>query len=303
MANPNTIGCATFTAIFSLALGATASAGPYVAGNRAFPATPTTEDPFVADEFALSAKRMREGSTPSSPTIRETEFEAEIGKRLTESLGLSFEGGYEIKDPVGGTNDYGFENFKATLKYQFFKSAEHESLASFGVTREFGGTGAARVDADTVGATTPTFYFGKGFGDLGDRIAYLKPFAVTATLGYQIADRRSITRPDMIVAGGSIQYSLRYLEGNVRYIGLPEFIERLTPLVEFSYATPATNASGTATTGIIAPGVVYSGNHFDVGVEALIPATRTAGTNVGFIASLHWRFSGMLESVFFGDEE
>jgi hypothetical protein len=34
----------------------------------------------------------------------------------------------------------------------------------------------------------------------------------------------------------------------------------------------------------------------------LIPATRSAGTNVGFIANFHWRFDGILESVFFGDE-
>src|SRR5882757_6472539 len=174
MADSLPLACVALAALLSLALGTTAMAGPYVAGNRSFPATPTTEDPFVADEFALSAKRTREASTPSSPTVRDTEIEAEIGKRLTQSLGLSFEGGYEIEDPVGGTNLYGFENFKATLKYQFFKSEAHESLASFGVKREFGGTGAARVDADTVGATTPTFYFGKGFGDLGDRIAYLK---------------------------------------------------------------------------------------------------------------------------------
>ena len=292
MANPLSSAGAVLAALLSL--GTTALAGPYVAGNRAFPATPTTEDPFVADEFALSAQRTREGSTPSSPTVRDTEIEAEIGKRLTENLGLILEGGYEIEDPVGAPNVYGFENFKATLKYQFFKNEAHESLAAFGITREFGGTGAARVDADRIGSTMPTFYFGKGFGDLGDGLNYLKPLAVTGVLGYQIADRRSTARPDLILAGGSIQYSLRYL-------GLPEFIERMTPLVEFSYSTPATRSEGTTTKGVIAPGIVYSGNQFDIGVEALIPATRSAGTNVGFIANFHWRFTGALESVFFGD--
>jgi hypothetical protein len=283
-----------------LALGAAASAGPYIAGNRAFPATPTTDDPFVADEFALNIAQTRQGSTASSPTVREHEFEVEIAKRLTENLGLSFSGGYKIADSVGASSRYGFENFKATAKYQVYESDAHELLASLGVIREFGATGAARVDADHVSATTPTIYAGKGFGDLPDGVAVLKPLAVTGTFGYQFADTRSTAKPDLIVAGGSIQYSLRYLEGNVHYLGLPEFIDRLTPLVEILYTTPASRAAGTVTSGTVAPGVVYSGNRFDLGVEALIPATRQAGTNLGFIVSLHWRPGGVFETLLTG---
>jgi hypothetical protein len=301
MAKSFSIRDAARVALCWLALGAAASAGPYVAGNRAFPATPTTDDPFVSDELALSMSHTRQGSTAFSPTVRESEFEAEISKRLTEDLGLSFSGGYKIEDPVGAPSGYGFENVKAAVKYQFYESDAHELLAALGVIREFGGTGAARVDSDPVSATTPTLYVGKGFGDLPDGIAILKPLAVTGTFGYQVADTRSTADPDLIAAGGSIQYSLRYLEGNVRYLGLPEFIDRLTPLVEFLYTTPASRAAGTTTSGTVAPGVVYSGNRFDVGVEALIPATRQAGTNLGFIVSFHWRPGGVFESVLGGN--
>ncbi len=301
MADCSRIPVAACVASCWLALGAIASAGPYVAGNRAFPATPTTDDPFVADEFALNLSHTRQGSTPSDPTVRESEVEVEIAKRLTKNLGIALEGGYKIVDPVGAPSSYGFENFKATAKYQVYASDAHEFVGSLGVAREFGGTGAARVDADAVSATTPTVYIGKGFGDLPDNIAVLKPLAITGTLGYQVSDRRSSARPDLIVAGGSIQYSLRYLEGNVRYLGLPEFVDRMTPLVEILYTTPVSAASGTATAGKIAPGVVYSGNHFDLGIEALIPTTRPAGTNLGFIVSLHWRPDGIIARVFGGD--
>ena len=36
---------------------APAAAAPYAAGNRIFPATPTTEDPFVAGEAAFGSVR------------------------------------------------------------------------------------------------------------------------------------------------------------------------------------------------------------------------------------------------------
>jgi len=302
MAKSGSTFCAVALAFCVLAVSAPTSAGPYVVGNRSFAATPTTDDPFVADEMALTTSHTRQGSTASSPTVRETEFDAEIDKRVTKDFGLAFAGGYKIVDPVGAPNNYGFTNFTGTAKYQFVRSDAHEFISSFGVIREFGGTGAAGVGADHVGATTPTLYAGKGLGELPQSLAFLRPIAITGTFGYQFADRRSLDKPDFIVVGGSIQYSLRYLEGNVHYLGLPEFIDRLTPLVEIAYTTPASRASGISTAGTIAPGIIYGGNHFDLGIEALIPTTAQAGTNVGFVATFRWRFDGMLSAVFGGDE-
>ena len=42
------------------------------------------------------------------------------------------------------------------------------------------------------------------------------------------------------------------------------------------------------TTGTINPGVIWVGNKFQVGIEALIPINRQSGTNVGVIAQLHF---------------
>jgi hypothetical protein len=49
-----------------------------------------------------------------------------------------------------------------------------------------------RVDGATLGnddssSTRPTFYFGKGFGDLP--IGWARAFAITGELSYQIADK------------------------------------------------------------------------------------------------------------------
>ena len=81
-----------------------------------------------------------------------------------------------------------------------------------------------------------------------------------------------------------------YLKSAVVDLGLPDFINHLIPLVEANLQTPVANTltSGTMTTGTINPGVIWVGNTFQVGVEALIPINRQSGTNVGVIAQLHF---------------
>jgi hypothetical protein len=286
-----------------------ARAAPYVVGDRVFPATPTTDYPFIADAAYASVTRLRQG-TPDQAT-RETDLGFGVEKRITADLGVDLDGAYKRLARGADGNAYGFDNVEATLKYQLFLNDPHEFLLSIGVSREFGGSGAAGVDAEAVSATTPTIYMGKGFGDLPDALKYLRPLAITGVLGYRIPDERNRSTtvgdaatgarslaidhtPDQIVAGFALEYSLRYLQGNVAYVGLPPFIGRLTPLVEMKLAAPTGTSFGTPTTGVIAPGLIYSQNGIDFGVEALVPLTRQSGTNVGFIASLHIPFDVFL---------
>ena len=270
------------------------SAAPYVVGNRYFPPTPTTEDPFVSDEISLKVSQVRHGTTASESAHRETEAEFGIDKRITDDLGISIESSYKAIDYSTQSNKYGFDNVTATLTYQFYKNDDRELLLSAGIERMTGGTGASRIGAEDTGTTTPTFYFGKGFGDLPDGIKYLKPFAITGTVGYQFADVPAPSTPDLLTMGFSIQYSLRYMEGNVAYIGLPEWIDRIVPVIEFSYTTPTNSSSSVTTVGTVAPGFVYVGNNFDIGLEALVPATGQPKTDVGVIAMLHVRLGGAL---------
>jgi hypothetical protein len=80
---------------------------------------------------------------------------------------------------------------------------------------------------------------------------------------------------------------------------------RVTPLVEFAFTTPATGGSGTPPMGTIAPGFLYSGDVYQIGLEALIPANRASGTNVGVIAQVHLFFDDIFPTTLgrplFGD--
>jgi hypothetical protein len=180
-------------------------------------------------------------------------------------------------------------------------------VMSVGLSIEWGGTGAKDVGADPFNTYTPTLYFGKGFGDLPDTLSWIRPVAVTGQVGYAIPARRSTTtlsidpdsgdltadtefHPRVLNWGGTIQYSMPYLKSAVVDLGLPDFVNHLIPIVEATLQTPVSNTftSGTLTTGTINPGILWVGNTFQVGIEALIPINRQSGTNVGVIAQLHF---------------
>ena len=223
---------------------------------------------------------------------------------------MSFGSTYSHLSPPGGPTGVGangFQNFETTFKYRVFKDPAHEFVMSVGLSVEWGGTGAASVGADPSTTYTPTIYFGKGLGDLPDTLSWVRPIAITGQLGYAIPGRNSTTtfgidpdtgdptvdtefHPRVLNWGGTIQYSMPYLKSAVIDLGLPDFINHLIPLVEANLQTPVANTltSGTMTTGTINPGVIWVGNTFQVGIEALIPINRQSGTNVGAIAQLHF---------------
>jgi len=73
----------------------------------------------------------------------------------------------------------------------------------------------------------------------------------------------------------------------VRDFGLPSFIGGMIPILEITWSSPASTPSTEGTAWTFAPGVIYMGDCYQVGIEALIPGNKTAGTNVGAIAQLH----------------
>src|SRR5262249_33245392 len=108
---------------------------------------------------------------------------------LTEALAISVAPAWTHLYAPGGPNGNGasgFQNLETTLKYRFFKDPIHEIVMSVGLSVEWGGSGASGVGADKFTTYTPTFYFGKGFGDLPDTVWWARPFALTGTVGYSI---------------------------------------------------------------------------------------------------------------------
>jgi hypothetical protein len=271
------------------------------AGARFFPATVATDDPLVADELSLPT--VSRSKTGDEPAARETDVSGEWSKRLTRNLGVSFGGDWTRLETPGEPRVSGFQNLETTLKYQFLTSADHEAILSAGVSYEWGGTGSDKVGAESLGVVTPTLYFGKGMGDLPDGLSWLKPAAVTGTLGYAVPTRahQLVETPDCPACaplrqgttrslewGVALEYSLRYLQSQVRDLGLPAFVNQLTPLIEVTGSSPVANANGATTTGSANPGVLWSGRRLQLGLEAQIPINRASGSSVGVLFQIHW---------------
>jgi hypothetical protein len=273
------------------------------AGSRFFPATLSTDDPFVNDELSLPT--VSSIVTPDGRGTRDTEISVDIAKRITPNFGIEIGESFVFLKPDGERSANGFGNLELGAKYEFFENDEHEAMLSVGANVEVGGTGGRQVGADTFSTWTPALFFGKGFGDLPNELSLLKPIAITGLIGLAIptsASTRTVMlnkasgereievegHPDVLEWGFAFEYSLIYLQEQVKDLGLRFPLDRLIPLVEFPFETPLNRGQEGQTTGTINPGIIWSGKYFQIGAEAIIPVNSRTGSNVGFIAQVHF---------------
>jgi hypothetical protein len=272
-------------------------------GARFFPATLATDDPCVADEMSLPTVAW--SRTADMPPAAEWDFSGEISRRITENFGVSVGQTWtQIRQP-DGTLATGFQNLETAFQYQVLKDRSHELAVLAGLTVDWGHTGSTGSGLATAySQVTPTLYFGKGFGDLPDSVSWIRPFAVTGQVGYQIPTNsfdftESVFIPQQLVYGASLQYSLPYLKSQVIDLQLADFFNHLIPIVEANFTTPVANNFGNpyTTTGTINPGVIWIGSYFQVGLEALIPINRASGTGVGVLGQLHLYLDDMFSTT------
>ena len=246
-----------------------------VIGQRFFPATISSDDPFAADELAL-------------PTItsfdRETDIDFDYSKSIVRGFAIAVGIGHVDPKSPGDPRERGFGNLEISSALEVYRNPKRELIVTTGLDWEVGGTGNKAV-AERSSTFTPTIKFGKGFGDLPDSMQYLRPLAVTGTVGYAIPGTRG--EPSSVEWAGAIEYSLLYLQNNVRDQGFSNVVAHLTPVVEFSLSSSTRSGSG-GTTGTINPGLIWSGQYMQVAAEAVVPVNRQSGHGIGFIAQLHF---------------
>lgn len=254
-----------------------------IVGARFFPATLSTDDPFAADELSLptiSSFRHLEDGAP----VTETEYSVEYSKSIFRGFAISFEEALVHTSAKGEPDETGFDNLSVVPRFEFAHSDAHEFIASAFFAWEVGGTGSKRIGADSRSSYTPGFGFGKGFGDLPESLSFLRPLAVTGTVGYGIPGSGE---PHTLEWGGAVEYSLSYLQTNVRDVGLGRFASHLTPVVEFALSSPL-DRSGGKTTGTVDPGIIWTRRKMQFGIEAVLPVNGATGSNVGIVAQLHF---------------
>ena len=272
-------------------------------GDRFFPPTIQTDDPFATDEFSQTFQSFNNPATDDDPKTREIDVNSEFTKEIFPKFALGITGTYINLEPSKHTDDGsdplpsqdGFDNISLSAKYQLWEDAPHEWILSLGGEVDLGGTGSKSLGVESYSIYTPTLYFGKGFGDLPNELKYLKPFALTGTLGYAIPSKSADS--NVLQWGLALEYSLPYLQEHVEDIGLPHPFKDIIPLVEFNMSSP-TNRSGETTTGTINPGLLWEGKYCQIGAEAVIPVNAHTGPNVGVVVQVQFFIDDLFPKVF-----
>ena|SRR5438105_3196171 len=282
--NARILGTGLLAATSLTLSGATSVHAHGFAGARFFPATLATDDPFVADEWSFpTIAWLRDADD-----IATTSYSLDFAKRITRDFALGISVGYLHLSAPGGPSVDGFDNISASAKYQLLVDPAREAILAFGVDADIGGTGAKRIGADQFSTITPAFFFGKGLGDLATPMNLLRPLAVTGSIGIAIpaGARPDDVAPNTLRLGLAIEYSLTYLQSQVRDVGLRPPFDRMIPLVEIALEKPLDSISQKFS-GTINPGVLWAGQYVQLGAEAQFPVNGSSGRGVGFVVQLH----------------
>jgi len=268
------------------------------AGQRFFPATLLTDDPFVADEMSLPTIAR---NPTGADGAQEADLDFDLSKRITPDLGFTIGQGWHYLQPKGAGAAAGLSGLHTGLQYQLFVDPAHEAigLANLGVSWAHTGRvqGLGAPDFTTL---SPGFDFGKGFGDLPSSVSYLRPFAVTGNLSADFPTKTESAgnaNPNNFNYGFAFEYSLPYLQCCVKDIGLRQPFNQLIPLVEVAFSTPLNRVSS-QTVGTIQPGIIWSGQYMQIGAEAIIPANRQSGHGFGGILQFHFYLDDLFPNSF-----
>jgi len=282
-------------AAFALALPVTAQAHA-VAGARIFVNTLLIDDPGVGDEANLPIFSVQ--SPDGKSTVTDLNFE--FDKTITENLGFGIGTDYDriTNDPNDGKKSHGgFGDPYVQLKYRWILLPEHEFMSSVQIQQSFGRAGTTGIDSgyDT---TTISGFFGKGLGDIP--FDPIRPFAVTGELDYNIPNAgyaNGYGGLNFWTGGLTLQYSIPYLQSQIKDYGLPTLIANLTPVAELGWSSAAAGSAfrptNDPTTFTLGTGAVWTGEFFSISTELLWPLDGAAGHGLGVTGQFHLYFDDL----------
>jgi hypothetical protein len=258
------------------------------AGDRFFPATILTDDPFVADEASLPTVTLNPTQSDGS---RELGIGSDLSMLITPNWDFTISSEWQHVRSPGLPTVTGGGGLTTGTQYQLFINGPHEAMALAAMDVTWANTGNLSVGAPDFTTLSPTFDFGKGFGDLPDSLPWLRPFALTGNLSVNFptkTESMGVLNPNSFFYGFAIEYSLPYLQSQVKDIGLQAPFNRMIPLVEFALTSPFNRGYSGTTTGTVQPGVIWAGQYFQVGAEMIIPTNNLSGHGIGGVVQLHF---------------
>ena len=281
-------------AIVSLA--AQAAQAHAVAGDRVFVNTLLIDDPGVGDEANLPIYSVT--SPDGKSTVTDLNFEYD--KTITSSLGVGAGTDYDwiTNDLMDNKKSHGgWDDPYVQVKYRWLLMPQHEFMSSVAIQQAFGRAGTTGIDTgyDT---TIVSGYFGKGLGDIP--FDPIRPFAVTGELSYNIPNTGYASGYGGLnywTGGLTLQYSIPYLQSQIKDYGLPLVLANLTPLAELGWSSAAAGSAfrptDDPTTFTLGTGAVWTGEFYSLSTELLWPLNGASGHGLGVIGQFHLYFDDL----------
>lgn len=289
----------------ALALMAPAAHAHAVAGARIFVNTNLIDDPGVGDEAALPQYSVSSPDGKETDTGLNFEYDKTVLDNLAVGVGSSWNYNSNVRSDLSasgkGKTQTGFGNVFINAKYRWLLIPAHELMSSVAVERDFGRAGTSGQD-DGFNSTVYSAYVGKGLGDIP--VDLIRPFALTGEFDYAVPDAGPNSGAGDVTSysgGLTLQYSIPYLQSQIKDYGLGQPFANLTPLVELSWSSAAGAAAerptGHPTTFQLATGAVWTGTYDSFSTELLVPLNGASGHGLGVIGQFHLYFDDLFPTT------
>ena len=205
-----------------------------------------------------------------------------LEKTISPDSSFSLFAGYQRLEQEGETT-IGFTNLSLAYKHVLISIPEHEFMFSIAPEAELP-VGNRTVGSEAHARAGFDLIFAKGFGDVCDSIALLRPAALEGDVGWE--GKVSGARDDLVSATGEIEYSLGYLDENVASFSVTHALHNLTPRLDFDYAQYMdAHRNSTAPDFELTPGVAWLNSRFEVnlGVQVALNHASSSSGAVAFV--------------------
>ncbi len=205
-----------------------------------------------------------------------------LEKTISPDSSFSLFAGYQRLEQEGETT-IGFTNLSLAYKHVLISIPEHEFMFSIAPEAELP-VGNRTVGSEAHARAGFDLIFAKGFGDVCDSIALLRPAALEGDVGWE--GKVSGARDDLVSATGEIEYSLSYLDENVASFSVTHALRNLTPHLDFDYAQYMdAHRNSTAPDFELTPGVAWLNSRFEVnlGVQVALNHASSSSGAVAFV--------------------
>ena len=241
-----------------------------------------SERSFVGNFIGYSAQPANYFSFSGSTNRADNSGALYLEKTLSPDSSFSIFAGYQRIEQDGEAAT-GWNNVDLAYKHVLYSDEHHEFVFSVSPYLEIP-TGNSSAGAETHAREGFELLFAKGFGDLREEFAALRPAALEGDISWQ--GKLTGARDDLVSADAELEYSLAYLDESVARSRLSQVLRNFTPNIDFDYSQYMdAHRNSTAPGFLLTPAIAWLNSTFmvDLGAQIALNRASSGEGNVTFV--------------------